>query len=443
MTRTIRRDMVRLALPIVASSLMERTVSITDVFLVGALGAPAISAVGLSQLVIFLVLSLTTGLVMGSTVVIAQLIGAGRTAQARKTAFLSLLCALVLGLALGGLGLWLRKEMGVWMGAETQVARLLSDYLFYVFLFFPFTLLVDLLTAIFHGQKETRVPMKGLILINLLHLLVAYPLIYGKGGLTPMGVSGAAVAIGIAEGIGAVYLCCEMIRRRYAQIAAIEPRLILPVLRLGLPLSLDRLVQQSGQVVYARMVLAYGTAAYAAHQIGLAIEALSFMSGNGFAIAAVASVGQSVGAADLERARLENWEANKAALSVMSIMGLLFFFSPYPFLRAFTPDQAVIALGVRFLKVVAAIQIPLAITMVLSGSLKGAGDIRFLLGVTLVGSWLVRAPAAYFVAYVKQWGISFLWGVMILDWSTRTILVLLRYRSGKWHSSKLMPADRP
>lgn len=421
---------------------MERSVNITDVFLVGGLGAAAISAAGLSQLLIFLVLSLTTGLTMGSTVVIAQLVGSGRSREARETALASVYAAVLMAVAFGGLGLWLRKSAPVWMGAESEVSRLVSEYLFYVFLFFPFTILIDLLTAILHGHKETRIPLKGLVIVNVLHLAFAFVLIYGKAGFRPMGVSGAAVAVGVSEAVGTVYLMWEVIRRGYMHVRGLEARLILPVARVGFPLSVDRVVQQTGQMFYAKMVLLYGTVAYAAHQIGLAIEAFSFLSGNGFAIAALASVGQSVGAARLDRARLENWEANKVAVGVMSAMGFLFFFSPYPLMRAFTPDPAVISLGIQFLKVVAAIQIPLAITMVLSGSLKGAGDTRFLLGVTFVGSWLVRVPAAYFVVFVKRWGIPLLWGVMILDWSTRMIMVLLRYRSGGRQSARVLEESR-
>jgi Na+-driven multidrug efflux pump len=166
------------------------------------------------------------------------------------------------------------------------------------------------------------------------------------------------------------------------------------------------------------------------------------MSGHGFAIAAIAAVGQSVGAAEHARARMENWEANKAAVGIMSAMGLLFFFFPYLLVRAFTPDPAVISLGTLFLKVVAAIQIPLAITMVLSGSLKGAGDTRYLLGVTFVGAWLVRIPAGFYVVSVRKWGIIFLWGVMILDWTVRMFMVLLRYRSGRWKSIRVVQEGR-
>src|SRR5262249_15964215 len=149
---------------------------------------------------------------------------------------------------------------------------------------------------------------------------------------------------------------------------------------IGAPVSGERMVQQAGIFVYAKVVFIYGTAAYAAHQVGLSIESFSFMPGYGFAVAAATMVGQSIAAANYARAKIENWEANRLAAFVMAGMGLVFFFFPYALLRAFTQDQAVIELGGLFLKIVAAAQIPLAVTMVLAGSLRGAGDTGYILG---------------------------------------------------------------
>ena len=128
---------------------------------------------------------------------------------------------------------------------------------------------------------------------------------------------------------------------------------------MGAPVSGERIVQQAGILLYTKIVLIYGTVSYAAHQVGLSIESLSFLPGYGFAIAAATMVGQSIGAGKYTRAKLENWEANRLATFIMSAMGVVFFFFPYVLLRAFTSDEAVIDLGTVFLKIVALLQVPL------------------------------------------------------------------------------------
>ncbi|WDT69337.1 MAG: MATE family efflux transporter [Candidatus Manganitrophus sp.] len=319
---------------------------------------------------------------------------------------------------------------------------MIDAYLFYIFLFLPVSVGVDLLSAIMHGRGDTRTPMVAIIGVNLLHLGIAYALIYGHFGFPAMGVRGAAIAVGISEIFGAVFLLIRAFQKGFLHRTPLRLDLIRQVVRVGLLFCADRLVQQVAQMSYARAVLVYGTVTYAAHQVGLAIEAFSFMAGSGFAIAAVTSVGQSIGAAQYKRAKAENWEANRLAVLVMASMGVVFFFFPYLLLRLFTEDAEVVRLGTLFLKIVALIQIPLAITMVLSGSLKGAGDTRFLLTVTFVGAWLIRVPLAFYFSFVQPLGITYVWGVMVVDWFVRMTLTLLRYRSEKWQSIRVIKQER-
>jgi putative MATE family efflux protein len=438
MKRKIRRHILTLALPVVASSLLERSVTTADIFLVGGLGANAIAAVGLSQLMIVFVMSLIAGLSVGTTVVIAQLVGAHKRQAACQAAASSLAVGLLLSLLFGGVGLYFRKAGAALLGAEAHLVALVDPYLFFIFLFLPFSVVVDFLIAIMHGRGDTRTPLIGIVGINLLHLVMAYPLIYGKIGLPIMGVKGAALAVGLSEIVGTAFLMMRAFQKGYLKRISIRWDLFHQVVRVGLPLSIDRVVQQTAQMAYARAVLVYGTVTYAAHQVGLAIESFSFMAGSGFAIAAVTAVGQSIGASQYQRAKMENWEANRLAVLVMSTMGILFFFFPYLLLRLFTDDSEVIVLGTLFLKVAALIQIPLAVTMVLSGSLKGAGDTRFLLGITLVGAWLVRVPVSFYFAFVMPAGIVYVWSVMVLDWFIRMTLTLVRYRSEKWRQVKVI-----
>lgn len=442
MRRGIRRQILTLALPVVASSLLERSVTTADIFLVGGLGPSAIAAVGLSQLMIVFFMSLVAGLSVGTTVVLAQLIGGERKSDAAEASWSALMVGLLLGFALGGAGLLLRRSGATLLGAEPALIELVDRYLFLIFLFLPVSVLVDFLSGIMHGWGDTKTPMIAIIGVNLLHLGMAYGLIYGRFGLAPMGVRGAAMAVGLSEIFGALFLFARAFQKGYLIWTPLRIHLLKKVVRVGLPLCADRVAQQIAQMTYARAVLVYGTVTYAAHQVGLAIEAFSFMAGSGFAVAAVTTVGQSIGAAQYQRAKIENWEANRLAVLVMSSMGILFFFFPYLLLRLFTRDAEVIALTTLFLKVVALIQIPLAITMVLSGSLKGAGDTRSLLGITVIGAWLVRVPFSVYFSYVRPAGIVYVWGVMVLDWFVRMTLTLLRYRSEKWQAIRVVEGEK-
>ncbi len=452
----IRRRILTLALPVIASSLLERMVQIVDIFLVGGLGADAIAAVGLSQLLVFFALYLLAGVSMGATIMVAQLWGARRYQDATRIATLSLMIGAIASVALSGLGLLAGPAAARWMGATPAMLMLMDGYLFIIFGVFAFTFIVDQLIAIMHGAGDTRTPMVAIIAVNILHVLIAYPLIYGHWGAPALGVNGAALAIGVSEAIGAGYLFVQARARGYlgpfqvrgsgAHAPPDNPHrhtqlsnmaLLRQLMRVGFPITIDRLLQQTSQMAYAKIILGYGAVVYAAHQVGLNIEAFSFMSGNGFAVAAATAVGQSVGAQNWAKAKIESWEANRLAVLVMAGMGLFFFFFPYLLLRAFTSDEVVIGYGTLFLQIVALLQIPLAITMVVAGSLKGAGDTRFLLLITIIGAWLVRVPVAAAMAALGL-TIGWIWSVMALDWTVRMGIVVWRYRSERWQNSSLL-----
>lgn len=433
----IRRAVMTLALPVTVSSLLQRTEGILDIFLVGGLGATAIAAVGIGQLLVFFAVTVVASLTVGATVVIAQLWGARRFTDAGQAAVHVLALALVISLALMALGILVSRPAMKLLGAAPDVVTLAGPYLDIIFLVIPFTIVIQVLSGILHGTADTRTPMYAMIGVNVLHVLLAYPLIYGRWGFPNLGINGAAVAVGAAESVGVLVLLirCSTLFVRPTRLRRDLARAVWDV---GLPVFGERVMQQVGVLLYTKLVLMYGTVAYAAHQVGLSIEAFSFLPGYGFAVAAATMAGQSIGAGKYARAKLENWEANRLAACVMAGMGLLFFFYPYALLRAFTDDLAVIELGTLFLKIVALLQIPLALTMVLSGSLRGAGDTRYIMGTTIVGMWGVRLPLACIAALWLHLDLIFVWSAMVADWTIRMGLLIVRYRSERWHGIQVL-----
>ena len=433
----IRKSVMTLALPVTVSSLLQRTEGIVAVFLVGGLGAIPIAAVGLGQLLAFIATTLVSGLSVGTNVIVAQLWGAKRHREAGEAARHFLALSVAVSLALMACGLLLNRYAMHLLGAAPDVIALSLPYSTLIFLVIPFTVLLQVLSSILQGTGDTKSPMYAMIVVNLLHVAIAYPLIYGRWGLPAFGVKGAGVAVGIAEATGVSYLlfrCLSLLHRS----SHVRFDFFRTIWHVGAPVSGERIVQQAGILIYTKIVLLYGTVSYAAHQVGLSIESLSFLPGYGFAIAAATMVGQSIGAGKYTRAKLENLEANRMAAIIMSAMGLVFFFFPYALLRAFTGDEAVVELGTVFLKIVAVLQIPLALTMVLAGSLRGAGDTHFIMVATTIGMWAVRVPIAFVTGVWLNLGVFYVWLAMIADWSLRMMLMLWRYRSERWKAIRVL-----
>jgi len=431
---SIRRNVAALSMPVLLSSLFQRLVSIVDIFMVGGLGAAAIAATGLGQLLIFVVMTVFWGLSTGATVVIAHLWGAGKQPDARRAAFASFLFCAVMAVAATLLGMFFGRDVAVFMGAGNDVLDYASEYIRLVFLYFAFTAGLNILSAIMHGTGNTRTPMNAILLVNFLHVVIAYPLIYGKFGFPRYGVIGAAYAINISEAVGFTYLLVQALRLKYLKIGRPDLEQLRKVLAIGYPVALERIAQQSGQLLYSKFIIGFGTAAYAAHQIGLSIESLSFMPGAGMGIAAATLMGQALGAGKLRRAHMSHTEALRLAVIVMACMALLFFTIPHQLIGLFTSDPQVVEKGSVFLRLVAFAQVPLAISFVYAGSLRGTGDTHYVFLVTLVAMWGIRVLLAYIAAVPLHLSLYAVWSVFLIDWFFRAAAFAWRYRSRDLHS---------
>src|SRR5512144_2619507 len=117
MQPNIRQQVFALALPVVLSSLLQRSVGIVDIFLVGGLGASAIAAVGIAQVLVFAVMSVSWGINVGVTVLVSQLWGAGRRADAAKASYQAILLAIAAAGVITMLGLAFGAHSALLLGA--------------------------------------------------------------------------------------------------------------------------------------------------------------------------------------------------------------------------------------------------------------------------------------------------------------------------------------
>ncbi|MBI5673642.1 MAG: polysaccharide biosynthesis C-terminal domain-containing protein, partial [Nitrospirae bacterium] len=254
----IRRSVMILALPVTLTTLLQRAEGIVAVFLVGGLGATSIAAVGLGQLLAFVATTLVSGVSVGTNVIVAQLWGARRRQDAGEAARHFLWLSIGVSLVLAGLGIAGNLLVMQQLGAESTVIELALPYSTLIFLVIPCTVLIQVLSSILQGTGDTKTPMYGLIGVNLLHVLLAYPLIYGQWGAPPLGLKGAAIAVGLAEATGMFYLLLRC-RPILKQSSTLRLDLIRSIWDVGASVSGERIVQQAGIFIYTKLVLLYGT----------------------------------------------------------------------------------------------------------------------------------------------------------------------------------------
>ncbi len=433
-----------LAWPVVVEQALAMVSQVADTAMVGRLGKESTTAVGLSMQPFFLVNALFMGLSTGTTALVARAVGAGDREEAGKIAGQALVIALVFGLIISTLGYMNADWIIGFMKAEGPVQEIGAGYVRAMMpgllLFFVFTIS----TGALRGAGDTRTPMLINVGLNVIHIFTNYVFIYGNLGAPKMGAAGAGLSTSISRILGGMAILVVLTRpggklavnwkhtvRRFDLVR------LKRILRIGVPAMLERVLTSSGQIAYSRQVAGLGTEAYAAHSLSLHCESFSYMPGMGFATSATALVGQRLGAEDPDGAERSAYIALKMGVLTMGTMGLLFFVFPSMFLRIFTTDEGVIAAGIPLLRIVAFTQIPEAFGFVIPGALRGAGDTKPGMYVTVLGIWGVRLTLTYILMNVFQLGLTAAWFAMFADWVVRASLYWYRLRQGGWKRIKV------
>ena len=196
-------------------------------------------------------------------------------------------------------------------------------------------------------------------MVNIVNVVVAWVLVEGVWGLPALGVLGAALGSAVGRAVGGFLVVALLLRGRAGLLLrwrGPDLEMVRRMLRVGLPAGLDQLVSRLGMLAYVRVLSALGTAAFAAHQIALNGESISFMPGWGFAVAATTLVGQGLGARDEKRAEKDAMLTFYIAAAFMSVMGVVFIRFAPAVIGLFTDEAEVIALGSTPLRLIGVVQ---------------------------------------------------------------------------------------
>jgi putative MATE family efflux protein len=434
-SKQMRSAIYALAMPIVGTNLLLRGVGVVDTALIGHIAASSQAAVGMSQWIISLMMALMQGVALGGTIAVANYTGArdekNRLASADTVLWLGVASSIFITI----FGLLFTRTIAVAMGATPELLKMVLSYMLFMNLFFLSKGMIQVVSGIFQGFGDTKTPFRVIVGVNIVHLIIAYPLTFGAFGFPRLEILGVAIATGLSETMGAVFLIYLAYRKNLIRFRHYSNERLKSIVTLGLPVFGERVLTTIMQMVYTRMVLFTSVSAYAAHSIGIMIEAISFLPGTGFSQAATTLVGQQLGAQQPKRARRYGNQAIVVGFTIMGVIGLSFWFFPKLWMMMFSNDSEVIRYGIIYCKVAAFIQVPMGLTMVLAGSLRGAGQTRWVMYSTIIGGWVFRIPFAYLMSSVWHMGILYIWLAMPLDWVVRSLVLFVKYSDARWHEN--------
>jgi multidrug resistance protein, MATE family len=431
------RRVLRLAVPSAGEMLLGMLVGLVNTYLVGHLGSASLTAVGLGVQWSMAAMVLFSAVGTGATALTARMVGARDVVGANRVVGQALAIAILCGLFSSVLLVGFAEPAMALMGAHGEALRQGAVYLRIISAVFPVSALMFVGNACMRGAGDMRTPLLVMSIVNVVNVIVAWVLVEGIGPFPALGVQGAAWGSAAGRLIGGLLVLVLLLRGRVGlrlRWRGPDREIAWRILRVGLPASLDQLIFRLGMLVWVRVVASLGTVAYAAHQIALNGESISFMPGWGFAMAATTLVGQGLGARDPVRAEKDAMFCFGIAAVFMSLMGIVFVVQAPQIIGLFTDETDVIALGSTPLQLIGVVQPLLAAMMVFSGGLRGAGDTLTPMLVNGAAIWLLRVPLTLLVTSWLGWGLTGVWLVMALDLTVRGLVLTWQFRGGRWKS---------
>jgi len=439
------RKLWRLSWPAIIEQVLGTMVSYVDTAMVGVMGAVGSAAVSVNGPPIWLVHGLLAGVGVGYSVQVSNAVGAKDPERVKQVIRQALLAALACGALVCLLYESLSGAIPRWLGAKPEVLPHAVNYMRIYCAALVFNSLLIVFSAVLRCMGNTKTPLLFNTAANLLNLVLNFFLIYPtrswRGYTIPgagWGVEGAAVATAVSIAAAGVPAAVAAFRQAGYETSLREGlRPNGPIIRraafLGLPSALERAAVNLGQIAMTALVgHALTTAALAANHIATTAEGFCYLPAYGIGYAAVALVGQSVGARQREDAQAYGTLTGALGFLLCLVTGtILFLFAP-PLASLFNSDAQVVAEAALALRTVAFAEPFFALSIILANALRGADDVKFPMLAGLVTMWCVRVPLACLFVLKLDMGLQGVWAAMALDLILRGTLCTVRWRGKKW-----------
>ncbi len=438
--KSVFSDVIRIGWPAFMEFMLIQLTGMFDQIQVGSIGPFAISAVGVATQPIFLLNTAFMSMNTGTMAMIARARGRGDRERAKMMLRQGLIITSCVSVLVMILGFLFSKQLIGLMGSDDPVVLEAGNTYLRIRMcaMIPFALTTTITSAL-RGVGNSRISLYYNATSNMVNIFFNWVLINGRLGFPRLEVRGAAIATCIGECVAfTIAMFVIFNKKNYVFVnffkGAFKPQIlaIRDIVHIGIPAALEQMVMRAGMIMFTRVVTSLGTDAYATHTICMNIQAFTFMNGQAFAVSSTSLVGQSLGKRRYDMAQAYSRRCQIVGFSVAAVFGIVFLFFGRNLVGLYTTQQDIIDAGAKILLMVALLQPFQSSQFILAGSMRGAGDTRAVAYITGFTMLILRPSAAYILVNFFGLGLTGAWIALKLDQGIRTLLVSMRYKSGKW-----------
>jgi len=413
------RPLTKLAVPIMATSLVQMLYNLTDMAWIGRLGPGAVTAVGSASMYCWLSRGISMLPKTGGQVMAAQSLGAGEEEEAARYARGAIQIGVILAALFGAASFFgARPLIGFFGLHDPGIIEDARAYLRIACGLIIFSYLNAILTGLLTAAGDSRTPFKANAAGLILNVVLDPALIFGIGPIPAMGVEGAALATILAQAVVSLLFIPavrqeKQLFRGFTLFGPVPGRCIKEIFRIGFPASAQNLIYAGISMILTRLVAGWGDMAVAVQRIGSQVESISWMVGDGFAAAINSFTGQNFGARRMKRVR----RGFHCAMLMTAVWGIfttaLLVFMARPLFSVFIQEETAVAGGVDYLHILGLSQLFMLTEQTAIGAFSGLGRTAWpsLVNITLTS---LRIPLAVGLSAAGL-GLNGIWWALTLS----------------------------
>lgn len=457
-----------LAVPILMQQTMAAGVGFVDKLIAGnlpeAIARSGMDGVGLGSFVGWFIGIAMAGLGVGGQVIISRAMGSGDRDEAERALGQSMLLSIAWGIVVAITMALIAHPLAQFSNLSPEGTQACVTYVQTLAWGIPMSGVMMVGAMCLHGAGETHKPFQIAVWVNVVNCLAAWLFsgvaIHAFGAEIPnpsptdplqWGVFGIALGSALSYAIGA-WLTWRALRTG-VQDLKLHPSLLhldFPMTKriavVGVPNFFEGLAMWSvnlfilgiiGEVAQRGIGTASKDGLVGAHIITVQWEAFSFLPGFAMGTAAGALAGQYLGAGSPALARAAIWRCTFIGIGIMVSAGVIFMLFGRALCSVISDDPIHLALVPQCLFASGCLQVFFALAMVVRNGLRGVGDTKWILGITIVGCYAIRLPLAWVFGINMGLGLVGIWWALMLEIAVRGLLFLARFRWGAWEKLRV------
>ena len=432
--------LIRFSLPLLIGNLAQQLYNTVDSIVVGKyIGDTALAAVGTAGPILNLLLVLLIGVATGASIMASQYFGAkdrpGLSRVVGSTIVLTVLSGLVMTVA----GYFASPLLIGLIAPPADVAEGAVIYLQIIFIGMLGTSAYNILSGVLRGIGDSFYPLIYLVIACLLNIVLDILFVARFN----MGIAGVAWATIIAQALSGMLCLIRLVGMK--QLIDVNRQTLIPdgpitrrLCMLGLPAGVTQALFSMSAIVVQGLTNSLGTAVIAANVAVMRVDGFAMMPNFTFGTASTTYVGQNIGARRIDRVYVGIKELLKLALITSGALVACILLFGHGLIGLFTTTEDVIAIGIRGLRWLALGYIAFAVSQVLQGAMRGAGETMTPMWISIIATIVIRLPLAYLLAALTRsetWpkgSPDALFASLLISWLLGMAMTAVAYRRGGW-----------